>query len=162
MKNDEWEDLDDTVQLFYREEADKLLQDFLVCTRDWSAWGYDTMSADDFHEAAIDSAILEDTAKELYLFTMNKQTIAFMKKYGTEFYMHTKLQVGDTVTVDGDSGFCDRNKDCVKALITKWDTDTGLPYTVVVLEDGQEFDTRTGYALTPPKAYYIEELREGK
>jgi len=68
------------------------------------------------------------------------------------------MKIGDIVTIDGYSGFCYRSKESVKDIITKSDENTGIPYDVIVLDGGQKFDSRTGFAITPPTAYHIEEL----
>lgn len=68
------------------------------------------------------------------------------------------VKVGDTVICDGDSGFCDRTETTIKSIKKRFDEETGSSYDVYVVKDGQEFDGRDGYAITPPMSYYIEEL----
>ena len=64
------------------------------------------------------------------------------------------INVGDMIYLDGDSGFCTGSEDEVTEIKTKYDENTGEPYRVICTED-QEFDGRSGLAITPPLAYYI-------
>ena len=66
------------------------------------------------------------------------------------------IEVGDTVYIDGDSGFCTGGDEEVTAIRTKYDEDTGVPFRVICCDD-HEFDGRNGGAITSPTAYYIAE-----
>ena len=65
-----WEDLTEEDRKPYFDKAVEILHDHYTCTRVWSAWGYGTMSQDDFHLAAEDDDIVSDTAKKLFDFVM--------------------------------------------------------------------------------------------
>lgn len=47
--------------------------ELLYCDRVWSAWGYGTMSADDFSLAADDDALIEEAAEHIFEFIQNKK-----------------------------------------------------------------------------------------
>jgi hypothetical protein len=63
-----WEQMTDDEREPYFDAAVDILSDHLTCTRDWKAWDYGAMSADDFHPAGSDQTILYDTAYMLYKF----------------------------------------------------------------------------------------------
>ena len=65
-----WEELTEEDRKPYFDKAIEVLQDHLTCTRVWSAWGYGTMTQDDFGLAAEDANIVSDTAKMLFDFVM--------------------------------------------------------------------------------------------
>lgn len=65
------------------------------------------------------------------------------------------LVKGDKVCCTGDSSFCQSSTQKIKKLTVKYDEDTGKPYNVIHLAGDRKFDSRTGYAINPPLAYYI-------
>jgi hypothetical protein len=69
-----------------------------------------------------------------------------------------ELQIGDEVTVQGQSSFCSTSKSKITDIQTKYDENTGVPYKVYITGD-HRFDGRNGWALNPPTAYYIKELQ---
>jgi hypothetical protein len=71
------------------------------------------------------------------------------------------IQVGDTVLVECVSGHGTGGKDTVTAIRTRYFVYTGKPYTVICVGD-HEFDAVSGNAVTPPYAYYIVPIKEGK
>lgn len=71
--------------------------------------------------------------------------------------MKKKLNIGDVVTITGDSGFCNRSQEKIKDIKTQYNEKTGEPCEIYVIQSGQKFDLR-GHAITSPLAYYIEEL----
>ena len=70
------------------------------------------------------------------------------------------LSVGDTVWCGGDSGFCRSSIEVVMSLYKRYDGITGEPYTVIGLSGDRLFDSRDGYAMTPPLAYRIEAIAQ--
>jgi hypothetical protein len=72
-----------------------------------------------------------------------------------------QLKIGDEITVAGDSGFCDSGKAKITKVKTKHDEDSGNTYTIYYAAD-QWFDGRTGWAITSPLAYYIQEVLDGR
>lgn len=64
------------------------------------------------------------------------------------------LKVGDEVACDGDSGFCDYSVEKISNITVKYDEDSGEPYNVIWLGE-RMFDSRDGWAMNPPTAYYI-------
>lgn len=69
------------------------------------------------------------------------------------------LEVGDKVWEGGDSGFCYDSISRVKKISFKYDEDTGEQYKRIHLEnkdDYRVYDSRTGFPLFTPKAYYIK------
>lgn len=73
----------------------------------------------------------------------------------SEIKWRKKLKAGDKVHCMGDSGFCDPHHDKIKKITTQYNEKTGKPYKVIWLSDGHKFDSRDGWAMNPPLAYYI-------
>ena len=71
-----------------------------------------------------------------------------------------ELQIGDVVTVTGQSSFCSTSTSKILDIKTKYDEDTGIPYKIYVTEGDHKFDGRNGWALNNPTAYYIKEIEE--
>lgn len=67
-----FDDLSDGERQQYTDKAVELLQDHYICLRVWEAWGYGTMSQDDFVLAAENDCIVTDTAVMLYDFVQLK------------------------------------------------------------------------------------------
>ncbi|KAF5065909.1 hypothetical protein DSECCO2_269000 [anaerobic digester metagenome] len=65
------------------------------------------------------------------------------------------LEAGNKVWCGGDSGFCYADIEKVKKIEWKFDQDTREKYKVIVLSEGRKFDSRDGWAITSPKAYYL-------
>ena len=65
------------------------------------------------------------------------------------------LQIGDKVWCGGDSGFCRDDIEKVKKIEWKFDSETGEKYKVIVLSGNRKYDSRNGWAITSPKAYYL-------
>jgi hypothetical protein len=65
-------------------------------------------------------------------------------------------KVGDTVRVEGYTSFCTPYDAKVRDIITKYDEDTGKPYPVYVMNDGDTFDGRDGSAIKGATMYYID------
>jgi hypothetical protein len=68
----------------------------------------------------------------------------------------TELEAGDEVWCGGSSGFCDDSIEKIVKTTQKYDENSGEPYKVIWLSGGRKFDSRDGFALTPPLAYHIE------
>lgn len=66
------------------------------------------------------------------------------------------LEIGHAVWCGGDSGFCDSGIEKVENITFKFDDETGEKYKVIHLSNDRLFDSRDGYALTPPTAYYLK------
>ena len=65
---------------------------------------------------------------------------------------------GDTITVQGDSGFCDPpSKEKIKKIAVRYDKKTGIPYKIYYAGN-QWFDGRNGCAISGARAYYIAEI----
>lgn len=83
-----FENLTDEVKQPYLDQAANLLDGLLWCDRDWSAWGWGTMSSNDFHDAAGDDDLVCTVAASLYEFRLSLETrtqeeLAFEQyKYG--------------------------------------------------------------------------------
>lgn len=71
-----------------------------------------------------------------------------------------ELQIGDEVTITGQSSFCSTSKSKIIDIKTKYDENIGVPYKVYVTEGGHKFDGRNGWAINEPTAYYIKEIEE--
>lgn len=69
-----FEEIDNHAKQKYFDRASKLLDGFVYCTRDWTAWRYGTMREEDFVEAEEDDESLFKTAKILYDFDTNAKT----------------------------------------------------------------------------------------
>jgi len=69
------------------------------------------------------------------------------------------IEIGDTVYVDGMSSFCasSAGEEKVTNVKTKYDEDTGEPYKVICCGN-HHFDSRDGWAIKGPSAYYIEPI----
>ena len=61
-----FDQLPDEEQKKYADLVSDILGESLFCTREWSGWAYNTMSAEDFHEAADDGDYVYEKAEELY------------------------------------------------------------------------------------------------
>ena len=70
----------------------------------------------------------------------------------------SKLKKGSKVWCGGDSGFCYNSIVTVKKIIYRYDTITGEKYKVICFDGDHQFDSRTGWAITPPLAYYLQTL----
>ena len=68
-----------------------------------------------------------------------------------------EYKVGDTVNVGGYTSFCHPYTSKVKNILTKYDADTGKPYPVYVLADGDKYDGRDGSAITGATMYFIDD-----
>jgi hypothetical protein len=68
------------------------------------------------------------------------------------------IEIGDSVFCTGDSNFCDSSTETVVNTTTKYDENNGEPYKIIWLDGERGFDSRSGYAINPPTAYYIESL----
>lgn len=99
-----FENLTDEVKQPYLDQAANLLDGLLWCDRDWSAWGWGTMSSNDFHDAAGDDDLVCTVAASLYEFRLSLETrteeelafeqgmtpraleknLKFMENYGTK------------------------------------------------------------------------------
>ena len=71
-----------------------------------------------------------------------------------------EIEVEDKVWRGGDSGFCRSDIETVKDIAYKYDEDTGEKYKVIILAGNRKFDSRTGYAINPPLAYYIRPAKD--
>lgn len=65
------------------------------------------------------------------------------------------LEKGDKVWCGGDSGFCSSDIEIVKKVKWNFDKKSGEKYKVIVLSEGRKFDSRDGWAITSPTAYYL-------
>ena len=63
--------------------------------------------------------------------------------------------MGDIILCTGDSGFCTPGEEKVRKTFTKYDEFTGIPYKVIEISGGRQFDSRNGRAIVGPSAYYI-------
>ena len=61
-----WEEATAEQQQPFIDKAAELTQDTLFCSRVWSAWGYGTMTADDFSDTAEDDDFINDIAKAIW------------------------------------------------------------------------------------------------
>jgi hypothetical protein len=61
-----WEGATAAQQEPFIDKAAELVQDTLFCSRVWSAWGYGTMTADDFSDAVDDEDFIEAIAKAIW------------------------------------------------------------------------------------------------
>lgn len=66
------------------------------------------------------------------------------------------LKIGDGVFCHCSSGHGQGGPDNVEKISYKYDENTGDKYAVIHISGNHQFDSRTGDALTPPTAYYIE------
>lgn len=64
--------LSDNDQQKYFDMVVNILGESLYCDRVWSAWGYGTMSSDDFHNMSDDDSYVYDKSVELYGFIKNQ------------------------------------------------------------------------------------------
>jgi len=64
--NEKWAALPVEEQAPYIARAEAMLTDLLCCTRDWSAWGVETMSEHDFVDAAGDSDLVGELAEDFW------------------------------------------------------------------------------------------------
>lgn len=67
-----FEDLTQNQQNIYFEKSSEMLSDLYYCTRVWEAWGYGTMTSNDFINASEDDDVVADHAKELYDFVQKQ------------------------------------------------------------------------------------------
>lgn len=65
------------------------------------------------------------------------------------------IKKGDFVYCTGDSGFCTSSINLVTKVTTQYNEYDGTPYKVI-WTGLSKYDARTGNALNPPLAYYIE------
>jgi len=70
-----------------------------------------------------------------------------------------ELVAGDKVWCGGDSSFCHDDIENIVDIKVKYDKNTGEPYNVIILSENRKFDTRNGWALNPPLAYYIKSIK---
>lgn len=69
----EWADLPDEVKQLYWDLVCELLGDALHCSRDWSAWGWNTMSANDFSPTYEDDEYVNNIAMHMYYSRKNSE-----------------------------------------------------------------------------------------
>lgn len=67
------------------------------------------------------------------------------------------IKIGDTVRLDGYTGFCDTSDEIVTNVTTGFDDETGLTFNVIHIGN-RRFDSWTGKAMNPPIMYYIEPI----
>ena len=67
-----------------------------------------------------------------------------------------QLKQGDKVSVYGNSGFCHDSIGIVKAIHSFIDRTNDKIFTVIELENGHFFDSRTCEAMNIPTAYFIK------
>ena len=61
-----WDDATEGEKSPFIERAEELAQDTLFCSRVWSAWGYGTMTKDDFSDATDDFDFIDAIAKAIW------------------------------------------------------------------------------------------------
>ena len=61
-----WENASESDKLPFIEKAIELTQDTMFCTRVWSAWGYGTMTEDDFLDATGESEFIDAIAEAIW------------------------------------------------------------------------------------------------
>jgi len=71
-----WELADEETRETFIDKAADLLRDTYICTRVWSAWGYGTMTQDDFVESYSADDRVEEVASELFEFTNTRHSPA--------------------------------------------------------------------------------------
>lgn len=72
------------------------------------------------------------------------------------------LEVGNKVWCGGDSGFCHDDIETVEKIDWQFDEKTSEKYKVIILSGNRKFDSRDGYAITAPTAYYLQPTTQPK
>ena len=65
------------------------------------------------------------------------------------------VKVGDYIAIDGDSSFCYFGYHLISKIKTKYNEDTGQPYTLLIDDQDYEWNAPGGYCINGLRAYYI-------
>lgn len=68
-----WRDLPDETKRPFWDLIEELLGDVLHCHRDWSAWGWNTMTSSDFIPAWEDDEYVNNLAMNMYFARSNSE-----------------------------------------------------------------------------------------
>ena len=66
------------------------------------------------------------------------------------------MKIGDTVQIMGETSFAHDYKTIIVDKVTRYDTMTGKPYSVIITKEGCAFHGKTGASLSPRTMYYME------